>query len=208
METLTKEAATIGVIGTTGRDKSRPLTSKHFDYMVDAFEQYINKLKEQHKDKIDPNNITLVSGGAAWADHVAVDYFLKNPTTCKLILYLPCLIVGEKTKQYQFDTNHAHGLITNGYHTNFSKQIGRDTIQDIIRAQEFGAILDNSAEGFKNRNTCIASSSDFLVAFTGVSGPAPLGGGTLDTWKKSKSIYRHHISIPESFTSIKFVLKK
>ncbi|KAN0027792.1 hypothetical protein ACTFIV_009616 [Dictyostelium citrinum] len=205
-----KSTTTIGVIGTTGRDKSRPLSRKHFDYLGDTFEQYLNNLKTQHN--IDPNNITLVSGGAAWSDHVAVDYFLKNSTTCKLILYLPCLIVGkkvdDKTTLYQFDIEHPNGVITNGYHSNFSKQIGRDTILDIIKAKELGAILDNSAFGFKNRNTCIAATSDFLVAFTGAIGPAPLGGGTLDTWKKSKSLYKHHISIPESFTSIQSVLKK
>ncbi|KAM9975352.1 hypothetical protein ACTFIW_010380 [Dictyostelium discoideum] len=201
---------TIGVIGTTGRDKSRPLNSKHFDYLCDTFQQYLHNLETQQK--IELNNITLISGGAAWSDHVAVDYFLKNPTTCKLMIHLPCLIVGykvdENITQYRFDVEHPNGVTTNGYHSNFSKQIGRDTILDIIKAKELGAILDNSEFGFKNRNTSIAKQSDFLVAFTGAVGPAPLGGGTLDTWKKSKSLYKHHISIPESFTSIQSVLKK
>ncbi|EGC36821.1 hypothetical protein DICPUDRAFT_31218 [Dictyostelium purpureum] len=200
---------TIGIIGTTGRDKSRPLNKKHFEFMADVLEQYLENLFNEHKE-IERDNVTLYSGGAAWADHTAVDFFLKNSEKCKLVVYLPCPIVEKQlddgTKVYKFEDNGTKGVsnpgrTTNGYHENFSKQIGRDTILDIVKAKELGAIIDNSVLGFKNRNTCI-SKADFLVAFTGAPGNAPLGGGTLDTWKKSNSKYKSHITIPESFTKI------
>jgi len=51
----------IAIIGTAGRDKTIPMTRALWDWMLDDAK---NRLKFKHH---------LVSGGAAWADHLACE---------------------------------------------------------------------------------------------------------------------------------------
>jgi len=69
----------IAVIGTAGRNEDGQKLSKEKFFEMVAL---VSKLK-------DAKEATLVSGGAAWADHIAVVVFLLG--NCKsLSLHLPC----------------------------------------------------------------------------------------------------------------------
>lgn len=54
------------IIGTAGRDKAKPMTRKTWDWMLRTAMEQI------------PPDSHLVSGGAAWSDHIAVALFLMD----------------------------------------------------------------------------------------------------------------------------------
>ena len=66
----------VAVVGTAGRDKSKPMTKATWQAMLDDI-----------RGRLQPDDV-LVSGGAAWADHLAVHAYLQG--WCEgLKLYLP-----------------------------------------------------------------------------------------------------------------------
>ena len=77
----------VGIIGTAGRKEDGVrLTEGDYRYLV----EYIGKA-------VKPNDV-LISGGAAWADHVAVQLFLDGKAG-GLVLHLPAeLVVGKDSK--------------------------------------------------------------------------------------------------------------
>ena len=56
----------IAIIGTAGRDKNYPLSAKHWDFMCNMVSAELDA--DDH----------LISGGAAWADHVAIWAFRRG----------------------------------------------------------------------------------------------------------------------------------
>ncbi|KAN0038797.1 hypothetical protein ACTA71_000987 [Dictyostelium dimigraforme] len=186
----------LSVIGTAGRNKSKPLTKKHFEFMCNTLDSFLEDKKLDLKDLI------IVSGGAAGADHVAVHTFLQNKSTTKLVLYLPCEIIKASNQcDYEYKDTGVNnwrtnpGRMSNTYHRIFQNAIGRNSINEIIQAKEAGATLDTSSNGFHDRNSKVAK-SDYIVAFTFGEGDIPEKGGTLDTWNKSKSKNKFHFTIP------------
>lgn len=172
----------VAVVGTAGRAKDfeSHLTQDLFEDMVRVV-----------ADKVMPDTV-LVSGGAAWADHVAVTLFLRGKVS-GLELHMPCEWDAKRT---QFvDTGALHwaanpGRTANAYHRSFSKAIGRSSLSEIASAQEKGAVL-TTHDGFHARNTVIARECDRAVCPTWASGDAPTGGGSLDTWRKCTKPKEH-----------------
>ncbi|KYQ88794.1 hypothetical protein DLAC_10591 [Tieghemostelium lacteum] len=190
---------TISIIGTAGRNKRNPLLISHFEYMCNKVKSFISQHELLSKSK----EITLVSGGAAWADQIAVELYLEDPIKYNLILYLPCPIVEKENKYVYYDSNSSDwrlnpGRSSNNYHISFTKQIGKDSIGDIMKAKELGAVIDTSSNGFHSRNTKVAK-SDYILAFTFGKGEIPEKSGTLDTWNKSKSTNKYHFTLPATF---------
>lgn len=167
---------TVSIIGTAGRDKTKVYTSELFDKMVYSAKYILRDLKD----------ITLVSGGAAWADHVAVKLYLDN--FCQnLILHFPCKWDNDKfidNGNWSWKINP--GKTANNYHHKFSQIMGNESLKDISNAINKGAIIIDDYNGFHSRNAEVAK-SDYLIAFTWSSNGYPCDGGTLDTWKKSNS---------------------
>ena len=87
----------IGIIGTAGRKEDAPLINPTlYSQMVDVVLKLVvlqDKVLSNH-----PDPITLVSGGAAVADHIAVQLALAEPKY-KLKLHLPASFVIAQ-KQY------------------------------------------------------------------------------------------------------------
>jgi hypothetical protein len=177
----------IGVIGTAGRgeDKSK-MSRKLYMRMCNYVIHYINKLQ------LKPKEIQLVSGGAAWADHVAVSLRLAKKAN-QLLLHLPSQIKLEPAAFYGCcDANTA-----NYYHQQFSKVMGGNTLDGIARAIKEGAKVQVT-EGFKPRNLQVAADSDILIAFTwGESKDKPKDGGTSHTWNNSKAKVKIHVPLKE-----------
>ena len=143
-------------------------------------------------DKINDldTDIDLVSGGAAWADHIAVSLFLMNiPCIKSLTIYVPCSFNGEC-----FDNEVRDGGVANYYHRKFSDRLtgeNHHTLAGIQRAIDRGATLITVDGGFFARNKLVAESSEYLIAYTFNHGSIPKDGGTKHTWDlcKSKKIH-------------------
>ena len=173
----------IGIIGSAGRGEDNERWNKKV--YINCFNkllEYINNLGLESKE------LTLVSGGAAWADHLAVSCHLSK--RCKeLNLFFPAaFMLPECEFQSMFN---AVGGTANYYHRAFSQKMGGNTLQGISKVIERGAKFE-SFNGFKKRNLEIAKNSDILVAFTFNNSNTPKpNSGTLHTWNNCKGVRRH-----------------
>lgn len=135
------------------------------------------------------HKVHLVSGGAAWSDHIAVTLFLAG-CVAGLTLYLPCR--WEPGDSPKFASNGSGswktnpGGLANTRHGSFSVGIGRDSLKEIEAARLKGAHIITDYHGFHARNSAIAKDAERLIAFTWGADVAPAAGGTLDTWKKAR----------------------
>lgn len=181
----------ISIIGTSGRknDNTNKLTPDLLEKMVKSASSIIKEVFSQEE------NITLISGGAAWADHVAVILFLSS-NKYKLKLYTPSPFDSTKFKDTGVvDWRLNPGGTLNYYHRAFSKSLKKDTLEDIAKSIKKGAIIDSEYSSFHQRNTIVAK-SNIVIAYTW-GDDYPIDGGTFDTWKK----------IPKESVKIHFSLK-
>lgn len=173
--------AHVAIIGTAGRDRAERLTPALFAGMTRAAAGII-------KDTfgLDPAATTLISGGAAWADHVAVALYLEGGVA-GLTLYTPCAFQDGSNGYADtgvIDWRANPGGTANYYHRRFSKCLGRNTLGELGAARERGATFDASHPGFHARNSEVARVATHMIALTWAEGATPADGGTLDTWKK------------------------
>lgn len=167
----------LGIIGTAGRKDDALLLS--YEMWGLGVMQVLNVLKFE-KD-ID----TAVSGGAAWADHIAVYSYLEGIVD-HLILHLPCKWDMEKNQFYDsgiFDSRSNPGGTANYYHRKFNQKYKRNSLNEISQAINKGATVVIT-EGFLNRNTKVANDSDILLALTFGNKEKIKNGGTADTARK------------------------
>lgn len=190
-----KQHLKVSIIGTAGRDKKNPLPKHMFGWMVDRALEEIKDLG------VSTNGIHLVSGGAAWADHVAVELFLTSDLEFpQLTLHMPCewnhqwhefLDNGGKT----WKTNPAKTC--NYYHKQFKRITGKKSLSELekVRCMK-GVTFDHSEFGLMPRNNRVAQ-SDIIIAFTRCSSGEPLkGSGTKKTWDLAPSTTKKiHVDI-------------
>lgn len=179
---------TVSIIGTAGRSYRSP-TSEMYHKMILSAISYLRAIS---------GDIILVSGGAAWSDHVAVHLYLHRqqyslPIT-QLRLYLPCAF-DTSTKKY-VDTGASDwrvnpGRISNTYHQQFSYAINTNSLDELATAITTAKV--EVYNGFHQRNTYVAR-SEYVLAFTWGQ-HEPEDGGTKDTWNKAKHAKRAHISL-------------
>ena len=153
----------VAIIGTAGR-------KEHSQYM--SCRLYAEMLKESHRIiteelKLDPTSLQLVSGGAAWADFVAVDLFNEQHYAA-LKLYLPPESFTSAKR----------------YHAEFSRITQKNSLKDIQYAVQSGAECI-TCESVWPRNTRIAEDCDHLIALS-FGKNEPETAGTLFTWNKTK----------------------
>jgi hypothetical protein len=167
----------LSIVGTAGRkDDAHRLSKKHFEAMCIVADGLVEQLNETNY------SIThLVSGGAAWADHVAVKLFLKKKAP-HLRLFLPAA--------WEDGTFHDNGIprdpvknpggTANYYHKQFLTATGIHSLSDIQVAKCEGAELIEVTKGFYARNALVAK-SDFILAMTFGNANEVKDGGTADT---------------------------
>lgn len=182
-ENENRKRVKIAVVGTAGRgDKVALMTASVFNKMIESAIDTI-----ENKWKIPWSRVDLVSGGAAWSDHVAVRLYMRyKEEGTNLTLYLPCPLDEIKNPikfidNGYYDWKKNPGKSTNKYHGQFSFKIGSNSIEEIKEASTMGAILNCDEIGFHARNKRIAI-SDYLLAFTWKKGDTPEIGGTSHTW--------------------------
>lgn len=187
---------TVSIIGTAGRkEDGAKMTPELFEEMCKVAYNVIVL-----RWKLSPKTVCLVSGGAAWADHVAVSLFqrgMRGSVCGGLTLHLPCAFDG-KTNQAvdtgSLDWRSNPGRVMNEYHKHFTSTVKWDTLSDIPKVEALGAII-KIHNGFHKRNTHVAASK-YLIAFTwGTSADTPKDGGTLHTWNLARSANRLHIPL-------------
>lgn len=174
----------IAVIGTAGRDKNIQLLPKHWDFMCQSL-----------ADEIKPGD-SLVSGGAAWADHVAVWAF-GTGLVKELTLHLPSPFVnGEFIGKYG-----TSGNACNYYHKLFSNVMGFDSRHHLVQALMHRGVsltTQRDAMGYAamfERNKLVAADCTHMVAFTFGTGDVPADGGTKMTWDMAADKQRAHVSL-------------
>ncbi len=173
-----KKKITVAVVGPSNVDTDD--VKMVWESMAKAVE---TTLAEWNLEK---RHVILVSGGCSWADHVAVRLYLEGGWG-GLTLYLPCGFDGKFE-----DTGKSHwaqnpGKVLNKYHADFSASLGIDSLGDLTRAVENGAVV-GVGKGFHERNSLVARSV-YLVAFSF----GEIKGGTLDTYSKHTGSKAHHI---------------
>lgn len=172
----------IGIIGSAGRgeDKNK-ISGPLYWSAVQAVEDQIDALNPTEK-------VILVSGGAAFADHIAVSLF--NRRDPELILHLPSQFsIKEKTFYGTKDAD-----IANYYHRLFREKTGVKSLVEI--ANLFGDINVQifSHSGFFVRNLEVGK-VDVLIALTFNNDTVPKDGGTKHTWNHSSAPLKIHISL-------------
>ncbi len=165
----------VAIVGTAGRSASEQqrLTREHFEQMCRAVENLLRVWK------LSWHEVTLVSGGSAWSDHVAVQLFLRHEHDTHLELFLPCRF-SDTTRRF---VGNSAASALNKYHTQCSRKLDHSTFDDLATVRALGAVMDTTSRGFFARNAKVARTSDYLVAFTfGQNGPS--SRGTLNTWNQ------------------------
>lgn len=195
---------TIAIIGTAGRGEDGDRLN------LDVYTKMYRKAKEL-VDEIEPvfENQHLVSGGAAYADHLAV--LLAKNFGYPLTLHLPAEIrmdyyaevaefLIQKSSQFPNPASTA-----NYYHKKFSEKIysysmtklqtgkPRTSFHDLFVVLMAGARTTIS-DGFHARNLLVAQ-SDVIIAFTFGEGDVPKDGGTKHTWDHAQTDRKIHVPI-------------
>lgn len=177
---------TLAIIGTAGRgeDGSR-LNKEMYSKMYRRALEAVRKLGVKE----------LVSGGAAWADHLAVSLYLSGEVD-SLQLYLPAAWDSNHGIYLEENGRYDPGRISNYYHGLFSEAMEGNTLMGIQKAIDKGAEVCVDLEGgFHGRNRMIASAATCMLAFTFGEGDVPKDGGTKYTWDLFEGP-KVHVSIP------------
>jgi len=154
----------LGIIGTAGRGSDADkLSLAKFNEMKIAAGRFI----KEHKFT------RLVSGGAAYADHIAVQAYNAGFVS-SLNLELPCEF---NMDDVMFQVDNPSGPISNLYHQRFHFKTGINSLAEIKRAIEKGAVV-RTGGGFHARNKVVAETASTLLAFTFGAGARLKDGGT------------------------------
>jgi hypothetical protein len=141
--------ASVGIIGTAGRKDDAPRLKK------DSFE----RMYESACETIAEWGVgEAISGGAAWADHIAVRAFLHGKVGA-LRLHFPAPFSSGKF-QGSKDAD-----IANYYHGKFASVRGVDSLVEIEEAITKGAKV-TVGNGFHARNLAVGRDCTHLLAFT------------------------------------------
>jgi len=168
----------LAVIGTAGRkDDAARLSGTMFDKMYIKLLQVIDHIERYGPEPVD----TLVSGGAAYADHLAVHHFLHSrDRKLNLELHLPCrffLVQGKFEDDGSRDWKNNPGGTLNYYH----RKMAFDSLDELTIAIDSPGCVTSCGEGLFGRNKRIAQAADAVVAFTFGQGAMLKPGGTADT---------------------------
>ena len=158
----------IAVIGTAGRkEDASKLNKEVYEAM---YQDLLSRVSLED---------TLVSGGAAYADHLAVRAYLDGHVK-HLVLHMP------------FTTKHAKcAQVSMYYYDRMYVVTGINVRADINAAIKKGAEVTTQPDTqnyspMANRNKLVANDGDLLIAYTFGEGDVPKDGGTEITWNMSQ----------------------
>lgn len=176
-----EDITTIAIIGSAGR-MAWKFSAEIYNGMVDRAREIITE-----EWGFDMKKVRLVSGGAAWSDHVAVSLFDE---CASVHLHFPC--EWNESRFHYTEQKTDPGSVANRHHHAFFMKRGISSLKEIKTALSKGMTYDVS-KGFHARNTKIAK-APYLIAFSFGTKDVPRESrGTYDTWKKcrGKKIHVH-----------------
>lgn len=195
---------TVVIIGSAGRlGDAKQVCPENFEWMFKHIEEQLSeKLFLNLGASAQPVPLHIMSGGAAYVDHLAVRLKLKY-SWIQLHLCLPAewdsdrkQFVDSGVKDFRINP----GGTSNYYHRQFSSKIGCNSLEELDSV--IPSAIVQIETGFSARNTLLTGPVDLLLAYTFSSNPAkPGSNGTLSTWTKSKARHKIHTCIPPKFTS-------
>lgn len=183
----------VSIIGTAGRkEDAGKVDKKLFEQMNKVAERIIKEVFG-----LDNENVTLVSGGAAVADHVAVSLYIGSqhsdgpPGPYRGIhIHLPCAWDADRKRASE---KTYEGRTMNSLHERFSKDTDQDSLHLLHTVRYLGGSIVEH-KGFNERNSIVAQSR-FLIAFTWGDDEIPKPGRTLHTWKEARRGFKVHIQL-------------
>jgi hypothetical protein len=191
----------IAIIGSAGRGKDAERLDRNlYDAM---YRESLATIREHGIQE-------AVSGGAAFADHIAVRLFLSGDVV-SLRLYLPSSFDGNAfVPNSRVHSNP--GKTANSHHADFKRSCGIDGLAEIREAIAKGAKIA-VYNGFKRRNLEVAGTCTHMEAYTfgskstavflpgepGFSSAEEAGlkdGGTAHTWGECwKAEWKRHCNL-------------
>lgn len=187
VQIIFNDYTSVAVIGTAGGSKdsnSDKLSKEIFQEMVSFADKTI-----MNDFGLDSRGVILVSGGAAWSDHVAVELY-KTGRYGGLEIHFPCEWKdGKHDDTGEYDWRINPGRLSNTLHKAFSEKLGRESQNDFLLFSNDERVSYNAGKGFHTRNSRVAK-AEYMIAFTFGN----IKGGTADTWGKCKG-NRFHIDI-------------
>lgn len=186
----------VAVIGTAGRRAAEvsQLSEVAFGRMVAKCREIIEQVWG-----LRPSEVQLVSGGAAWSDHVAVHLFLHHAGYDSLHLHMPCPFGADGRFAAGASSDASVPRSANRYHATFSSRVARDSLAELQQAVAEGAAVTDSYDGFQHRNAAVAKAGRVIAFTMAASDDAELPrGGTAHTWRMAAKTgaCRVHVSIP------------
>lgn len=171
----------LSIIGTAGR---KPVGDKLNKELYEKM--YTRLLIHIQSLEVKPEELLLISGGAAYSDHLAVRFFNEfYDLKVKLLLHMPARF--DKVNNKFVDNKDAD--IANHYHKLFSEKCNLNSLEEISLAYKNG-MVDRIHDGFFARNRLVALGQN-MIAFTFSSTGEPADGGTANTWKQCKGNKLH-----------------
>lgn len=185
--------STLAIIGTAGRGSDGKRLASDPKLYLDTMKRAALKVAER------VGATTLVSGGAAWADHIAVILFLLDSDRLNLELELPAPL-GLSTAESVYEDNGQRDARTNpGGTANHYHRLFRRAIQSfdpdgcpfidlaLVRPSDHLPFLRRAkitvTPGFLARNLVVASKADHVLAMTFGDGRLLKDGGTAHTMR-------------------------
>lgn len=181
----------IGVIGTAGRRDDAPKMSM-------ALYAAMRKRLDELLHCVPVSERHLQSGGAAWADHLAVDVF-NDKKAASLTLHFPASFYHRDGEACASFRATADAWVANRYHKAFSASTERCSPGEIENALALGA-RHTVSNGFHARNILVGQ-CDWLIAFTFGEGAVPKAGGTRHCWDHSTAPKKTHIPLGSLLTA-------
>ena len=171
----------LGIIGSAGRKDDAPKVCWGlYHSMIQKAKDTMHVLAAEH----DMYTMCLVSGGAAFADHIAVALFMEGDVL-ELELKLPCQFDPSRKRFVEGAGGFSSpGSTINFYHRKFSEALQFDSLNQLAAAMQKPGCFVRNADGFLARNTLVAERSHALLAMTFGNGPIVKPGGTADTIRK------------------------
>jgi hypothetical protein len=190
----------IGICGSSGRNVA--LTKEQYITAYNRVEGVIQGFNVPWED------ITLVSGGSAWMDHIAVSLFKKHPSS-KLVIHFPCSVIwimddGADQRGSLAGSQCAYRL--RELHDEFTKKTGRDTLTGLFTAIKHPNASYTSSVDFLSRNLKVGDVDILIAVTTGYDHTSsseekhtrfmdPKSTGTAHCWKNSTAPIRIHLGV-------------
>lgn len=152
----------ITIAGTAGRkEDAARLNSDVYEKMIEATKIAIKLIFERER----VTTATLVSGGAAWADHIAVILALRHKSTFALNLHLPAVFMADGLGFVEGPDKFDAGATANYYHKAFRRASGHKSLEELGNVIDMKTTKTVCYPGFKARNLMMAE-SDYVIALT------------------------------------------